>query len=207
MFLPYVYKVTNRNTGKFYIGMRSANKVKAEEDLGIYYFTSSKYVKNNFAEFDILILAHFVDQISAFEFENTLIEKYWGDPLLLNKHYQKSMSKFSMTGSKRPDLTEYNKKTKSKPKEKRTYTCVVCQSEFIRIEFCHYPVKESFVCGHKCNAIRNLSKRNGVSKSIKEERNYTCVICNSIKLKLENSSKPRKEEFVCSRTCSAINNG
>jgi hypothetical protein len=141
--------------------MRSANKVVAEEDLGIKYFTSSKYVKNNFLDFDIQIVAYFVDQLSAFEFENELIKEHWGDPLLLNRHYQKSMSKFSMTGAKRADLAEYNKKTKSKPKEERIYKCVICNEIFTRLEFCHYPIKEEFVCGHKCNGVRNGRKTLG----------------------------------------------
>jgi hypothetical protein len=162
MFLPYVYIVRNRNTGKFYIGMRSANKVVAEEDLGVYYFTSSKHVKNNFNEFDREILAYFKDQISAFEFENLLIKEHWNDPLLLNKHYQKSMSKFSMSGSKRNDLSEYNRLTKKKPKEERTYKCVICGGIFTRLEFCHHPIKKEFVCGHKCNGTRNGKTRLGI---------------------------------------------
>jgi hypothetical protein len=161
MFLPYVYVVKNRNTGKFYIGMRSANKVYAEQDLGIHYFTSSKHVKNNFSEYDIEIKAYFVDQLAAFEFENELIKEHWGDPLLLNRHYQKYMSKFSMTGSKRSDLAEYNRKAKSKPKEERIYKCVICNQIFTRLEFCHYPVKEEFVCGHKCNGVRSGKKSLG----------------------------------------------
>jgi len=161
MFLPYVYIMKHRTTGKFYIGMRSANTVVAEQDLGICYFTSSKHVKNNFSEYDSEILAYFVDQISAFEFENNLIKEYWGNPLLLNRHYQKSMSKFSMSGSKRGDLAEYNRKAKTKPKEERTYTCVICNGIFIRLEFCHHPIKEEFVCGHKCNGIRSGKKSLG----------------------------------------------
>lgn len=161
MFLPYVYIVRNRNTGKFYIGMRSANKVVAEQDLGVHYFTSSKHVKNNFSEYDSEIVAYFADQISAFHFENELIKEHWGNPLLLNRHYQKSMSKFSMSGSKREDLAEYNRKAKSKPKEERTYKCIICDGFFTRLEFCHYPLKEEFVCGHKCNGVRNGRKSAG----------------------------------------------
>ena len=161
MFLPYVYKVTNRVTKKFYIGMRSANKVVAEQDLGIYYFTSSKHVKNNFSEYDSEIIAYFVDQLSAFEFENGLIKEYWGDSLLLNKHYQASMSKFSMSGTKREDLAEYNRRSKTKPKEERIYKCIICDGVFTRLEFCHYPIKDEFVCGHKCNGVRNGRKSKG----------------------------------------------
>jgi hypothetical protein len=155
MFLPYVYIVRNRNTKKFYIGMRSANKVVAEQDLGTYYFTSSKHVKNNFQEFDKEIVAYFKDQISAFEFENNLIKEYWEDPLLLNKHYQKSMTKFSMTGAKRTDLAEYNRKTKRKPKEDRRYQCIECSKIFTKLEFCHYPIKEKPFCSQGCAAATN----------------------------------------------------
>lgn len=161
MFLPYVYVVKNRITRKFYIGMRSANKVYAEKDLGVHYFTSSKHVKNNFSEYDIEIKAYFVDQLAAFEFENDLIKEHWGDPLLLNRHYQKSMTKFSMTGAKRSDLAEYNRKAKSKPKEERIYKCVICNHVFTKLEFCHYPYKEEFVCGHKCNGVRSGKKSLG----------------------------------------------
>lgn len=164
MFLPYVYIVRNRLDSTFYIGMRSANKVVAEKDLGVVYFTSSKKVKNNFKNFDIEILAYFKDQLSAFEFENNLIKEHWGNLLLLNKHYQKSMTNFSMSGTKRPDLTEYNKTVKTKPKEERIYLCVICNTTHNRMEFSHKKKREDFVCGHKCNGIRNgrksLGKRN-----------------------------------------------
>ena len=150
MFLPYVYIVKNRNTGKFYIGMRSANKVYAEQDLGTHYFTSSKHVKNNFSEYDIEIKGYFIDQLAAFEFENELIKEHWGNPLLLNRHYQKCMSKFSMTGAKRSDLAEYNRKTKSKPKEKRTYKCINCEKDLVSYEFCHHAPKKNYYCNATC---------------------------------------------------------
>lgn len=172
MYFPYVYIVTSRISGKFYIGMRSANKVVAEQDLGIKYFTSSKYVRNNFHEFDTKIIAYFADQLSAFQFENELIKEHWDDPLLLNKHYQRTMSDFSMTGAKRKDLSEYNKITKSKPKEDRIYTCEICQKIFTKLEFCHHPKKDNFVCGQKCNGIRNgsKSKSNKTREKIRESR-------------------------------------
>lgn len=151
MFLPYVYKVTHRKTGEFYIGMRSANKVVAELDFGIKYFTSSSYVKNNFTEFDSEIIAYFKDQESAFYFENELIKENWNNELLLNKHYQKSMSVFSMAGSKRPDLANFNSSTKTKPKENRTYVCLECNQLFTKLEFIHKPKKATPICSRKCN--------------------------------------------------------
>lgn len=166
MFLPYVYRVTHKQTGQYYIGMRSANKVIAEQDLGVRYFTSSKYVKNNFSLFNVEILAYFRDQISAFEFENNLIEQCWEDPRLLNKHYQKSMTKFSMTGFKRPDLVEQNKRIKSKPKENREYVCTQCGAHFQKVEFIHYPVKEKPFCSHVCSA-----RHSGIHNSTKGKPN------------------------------------
>lgn len=45
MNLPYVYKLTHKETNQFYIGYRSANRVKSEFDLGFKYFSSSKIIK------------------------------------------------------------------------------------------------------------------------------------------------------------------
>ncbi len=166
MFLPYVYKVTHKLNNKFYIGMRSANKVVAELDLGIKYFTSSKYVKNNFDEFNIEILAYFQDWSSAFEFENTLIKDHWKNPLLINRHYQLTISKFSMSGVKRPDLAERNKKRR-KPKEERDYQCSRCNIRFIRLEFCHHLIKKIAFCSQACAAAYNGlvggAKQKGIS--------------------------------------------
>jgi hypothetical protein len=84
IYLPYVYKVTNKHTKKFYIGMRSANKDIAENDLGIKYFTSNKKIKENFKDFNIEIIAYFKDWESAFVFENISIKEEWGNPNILN---------------------------------------------------------------------------------------------------------------------------
>lgn len=43
----YVYKATDTRTGEFYFGYRKANKVSANEDIGILYFSSSKYINEN----------------------------------------------------------------------------------------------------------------------------------------------------------------
>jgi hypothetical protein len=89
MVLPYVYKLTNEDTGEFYFGFRMGNKVSSVNDLGIKYFTSSKYVKPRFAEFKTEIVAEFFDADSAYWFEQSLIEENWKIPGILNKKYQK----------------------------------------------------------------------------------------------------------------------
>jgi len=157
IYMPYVYKVTHTTTQQFYIGMRSANTVVAENDLGVHYFTSSKFVKSNFDCFKIKILAYFVDQEAAFEFENNLIRDNWGNSLLLNKHFQTSMSTFSMTGFARPDQSIRNKHTKSKPKESRTYVCPNCQIEHIKVEHSHLIRKDKY-CSKRCSNQSNGKK-------------------------------------------------
>lgn len=149
MILPYVYKLTNMETKEFYIGMRSANKVIAEEDLGFHYFSSSKAVKNNFHFFEKEIIAIFFDQESAFMFENALIKENFSNVLCLNKHYQNSMSSFSMKGVKRKDLIEFNK-TRTKQKEFRLYTCANCRDDYYLEEFIHHPWKHISFCSKSC---------------------------------------------------------
>ena len=85
--LPYVYCCTHKITKDFYFGFRSNNKTAAEFDLGIKYFTSSKYVKSNFSNFDYEVIAIFFDPTSAYEFEQSLIIEHWGNPKLLNLNY------------------------------------------------------------------------------------------------------------------------
>ena len=150
IYLPYVYKVTHKTTNQFYIGMRSANKDIAELDLGIHYFTSNKTVKSSFEDFTVQILAYFQDWESAFIFENETIKFYWGNPLLMNKHFQKDLHTFSMKGHKRPDVSERNSKTKSKPKEIRYFKCSFCNKDLTREEHCHRQPKEHYYCNATC---------------------------------------------------------
>jgi hypothetical protein len=77
--LPYVYRCTERDTGRFYIGYRFKNKVPAQEDFGVHYFTSNEYVKNNFDKFDFEIIKEFADRKSAFEYETKLISETKSD--------------------------------------------------------------------------------------------------------------------------------
>jgi hypothetical protein len=85
--LPYVYKCTERETGKFYIGYRFKNTVPAKEDLGKYYFTSNEYVSKNFDKFDCEIVAEFPDRKSAFAYETKLINETKSDMQInANKH-------------------------------------------------------------------------------------------------------------------------
>lgn len=152
--VPYVYILTHKTTNQFYIGFRCANKVPSSDDIGKFYFTSSKFVKNNFQDFEIKILAEFFDKDFAYEYEQNLIKENFNNPLILNKHWQ-STKKYSMLGFKRNDLVEYNKLYKTKPKEIRTYKCVECQNVFERTEFCHHTHKKNPICSRRCNGKFN----------------------------------------------------
>lgn len=82
---PYVYRGTHRTTGEFYIGLRYANKVRPEADLGSVYKTSSKIVQPIFNEFEWVVLAEFFSIDAAREFEVLEIKNHINDELCLNQ--------------------------------------------------------------------------------------------------------------------------
>lgn len=87
--LPYVYRLTHKPTGRFYIGYRQINvrmKLRSEEDLWIRYFSSSREVKQlPKEEIEACVLAEFFEAIDALKFEQQLLEREWNNPLLINK--------------------------------------------------------------------------------------------------------------------------
>lgn len=127
--LPYVYKLTHKETNHFYFGVRHANKVPSTQDLGTHYFTSSKYVKElGFNNFESEILAEFFNKEDAIDFEKSLIEMCWGQDGILNKniggkyfsyglnHTEETKLKMSKTrkGKPRPEFSEEWKQNMSK---------------------------------------------------------------------------------------------
>jgi hypothetical protein len=77
--IPYVYKCTEKSTGRFYIGYRYKYYDKPEDDLGKNYFTSNEYVKENFSKFDYEIIATFANKRDALNFEGQLIRETQSD--------------------------------------------------------------------------------------------------------------------------------
>ena len=73
--LPYVYMCREKGSPYFYIGYRFRNFVPSSEDFGKHYFTSNKYVKTNFENFDWIIVAEFFNQKDALKFESQLIRE------------------------------------------------------------------------------------------------------------------------------------
>lgn len=85
---PYVYRCKHKETKRFYIGYRAANKVPADEDLGIHYFTSSKEVSADFQNYNFEILSEYESVLMAFEVEQRLIYECRNDELLINKNFK-----------------------------------------------------------------------------------------------------------------------
>lgn len=114
--LPYVYKLINEYTTEYYIGYRSKNvrlNLRAEDDIGKKYFTSSKYVRPRFSEFKIVIIAEFWSKDDAYDYEQTLIAENINNINCLNKHYQNSGTK------KFKHNTPHSKQAKDKMRGKR----------------------------------------------------------------------------------------
>lgn len=114
--LPYVYRLDHPTTGEFYIGFRFANKAPANRDLGIKYFTSSKFIKPRFEEFNYTIIQEFLDANEAYDLEQFLIYQELENPLILNRvcHYNKP--RFLRTGKH----TEKSKLKMRKPRSEET---------------------------------------------------------------------------------------
>lgn len=85
--MPYVYICTHKLTGKFYIGYRCANvNHNRPSHLDFLKYKSSNHeIKNNFNEYDWVILAEFFNSDSAYDYEQLLIYNCWADPLLMNE--------------------------------------------------------------------------------------------------------------------------
>ena len=88
--LPYVYKCTEKDTGRFYVGYRFKNNLPASEDFGVHYFTSNEYVKNNFEKFDFEIISEFPDRKTAFAFETKMINETKSDLQINANKYNKT---------------------------------------------------------------------------------------------------------------------
>lgn len=149
--LPYVYKITNKETGEFYIGSRFANVklgLTPEEDLFIKYFTSSKLskeIKNNIDKYNFVILMKSSQEISYNEkshlvvywYEQLLIKENRKNVLCLNEHYIDPDSntnsfiptKDSIEKSRTGLIKFYSDKTKKEDRDARVKLTISKKSE------------------------------------------------------------------------------
>ena len=146
--LPYVYKCVHRETGKFYIGSRWANKVSAIDDLGILYFTSSKFVKPIHDEFNFAVLSEFNTKEEAYAYEQTLIREVWGSELLINKRVTLTSEdrKYKFLSSMKGNTNRRGKVSWNKGNSiKVECVCTNCQAEFTK-----YPTSTQKYCSYTC---------------------------------------------------------
>ena len=122
---PYIYKVTNRGTGRYYIGSQCRGKI-----IGMNYFTSStnkefrEGFKNHGKKYKITIIKSFIDPKECVRVENYIIRNYMQlkDGLCLNKFYccngEKIFSTVGIPSSKkgvpRPEETRQKISTSKK---------------------------------------------------------------------------------------------
>jgi hypothetical protein len=91
--LPYVYMSKEKNSLYFYIGYRYANYLPSAEDFGKKYFTSNKYVRENFDKFEHTIIAEFFTKEYAYEFEADLIKETRSEYQINYNKYKKIKGK------------------------------------------------------------------------------------------------------------------
>ena len=124
----YIYKITDKVTGQFYIGSQCRDKI-----IGINYFTSShnkefkSKFKSNPEKFDIKIIGRFTDSDSCILQENIFIKNNFENPLCLNKAYCIcSKNQFTTKGVTSPNKGKHlSKETRRKIAEankKRFYS-------------------------------------------------------------------------------------
>lgn len=98
LVLPYVYRLTHKETGEFYIGYREANTVKSHIDLPEYRSSSKRVKALGFDNFNWEIVAEFFDGDHAYLFEQELIDENFSDPLCLNRYRITSGNRFKNVG-------------------------------------------------------------------------------------------------------------
>lgn len=118
--LSYVYRLDHPTTGEFYIGFRSANKLPAIQDLGFKYFTSSKYVKPRFHEFNYTIIQEFLDPNEAYDLEQFLIYQERKNPSMLNRICRYDGSRFTTSNKPHSEETKIKMRKPKKSKDPNT---------------------------------------------------------------------------------------
>lgn len=116
----YVYKVTNIEFKRFYIGSKTSTS-KYNHNIGVDYFTSStdenfvKDFKLNPQNYKCEILKYFNDKQQCLDYEAHLIERAWGNQNLINRGYIKKSGETNHIV--RNSKTKHSEETKRKISE------------------------------------------------------------------------------------------
>lgn len=209
--LPYVYWITHKETGQFYIGYREANKIPASEDLPIYQTSSRNIKKLKFENFNWKIIAEFLDGDSAYEFENRLIEENFKNPLCLNKHFVKDgKRKFNGSVNKGKILSDETKKKMSDSQNGKIRSEETCKKlSSIAIERCKsdwvnpFAGEKGSLMSTKKNKERALEGTNAwAGEKGSENSKKICAV------QIENGTHPFQDKKKASeRSLKQIENG
>lgn len=134
MYLAYTYYISNKITNQFYYGSRFGNirmNRTPLDDLWIYYFTSSKYVKNLMVKFgkdsfEFKIILEDFDYNKCYWAEQDLIKNNINDELCLNKHFIDKTTNCKVFSTAGQPCTEETKKKISKSNTGRKQTSESC---------------------------------------------------------------------------------
>lgn len=174
---PYVYQLTHKTTGQFYIGYREVNKVPSDQDLGFFYWTSSKKIDElGFENFDFQIIAEFFDGDSAWRQEQRIIEANIKNPLCLNGHFIKDgNNKFSFVGKFHSDKNKAKMLGRKVSDETRAKNSIAATNpsqlkreqiaESNRIRICSKETRDKMSIIHKNPPIETREKMSASAKT------------------------------------------
>jgi len=195
---PYVYKVTNNETGEFYVGSRKANVSSnrtAIDDFRVHYFTSGKLrhsLINHPEKFSHQILFHYGDADVVYWYEQLLIREHINNVLCLNQHYidpdseckafnnggwnkgispsTETRQKYSLAGKGRLKSESHKKKISSSNvgKHSKMETCIHCGTTSIRTNIIRYH-------NENCNSVTHYHTPFGSFKTSYEAAEATGI--------------------------------
>lgn len=213
---PYAYILTHKETGEFYIGYRQKNvrfKRPSSDDLGIYYFSSSRKIKEiGFENFHCKILAEFYNGDDAWLHEQRLIEANVNNVLMLNLSYFKvgakkftKMIDLAKTFKHQEELKlrKINKQLKKELAHKISKEKNALLKEQRRIASIKTPEQKSEITKKRLNSLANRSKEDKEltlkklqstldSRTI-EQRNSIIQKCKTTRNAITNAEKQQRK--------------
>jgi hypothetical protein len=154
----YVYKITNKQVGVYYIGVRTGRVESPLDDLGHIYFTSGSLredFSNHPYNYEQEIIRQFPTRKDALTFEQRLIARHINNVLCANKNVDKKAVKEAQRAGK------YKKKTK-KPKVKISKSVADYDASHItfepkqgRSDLIWIDETQSFVHNHGDNKVKS----------------------------------------------------
>ena len=191
----YIYKVTNIITGQFYIGQRSSYVGSPEDDLGVRYFTSSRYVrplfKNNTSEWKKEILYRDIQYSETLDdMEGYAIHKEIKDPLCMNRYDPTTRAGFSNAGKHRSE------ETKAKMKESWKHRAPVSEETRAKLSEANRGKHLSGETRAKLSAANRGQHRSEETRAkLSEAAKNRAPVSEETRAKLSEAASHRSEEW------------